>query len=75
MPLLFLTPGFAPRNLPTRPMEIAASLNPVTYIMEALRSLILDDFAMAAILRGYAVVASSAVVMVALNVRLIRSYD
>ena len=27
----------------TRPMEIAATLNPVTYVMESLRSLILDD--------------------------------
>ena len=42
-PLLFLTPNFVPRNLLTRPMEIAATINPVTYIMEALRSLILVD--------------------------------
>ena len=32
-----------PRELLTRPMEIAATLNPVTYVMEALRSLILED--------------------------------
>ena len=42
-PLLFLTPNFVPRDLLTRPMEIAATLNPVTYLMEALRSLILED--------------------------------
>ena len=36
-PLLFLTPNFVPRDLLTRPMEIAATLNPVTYIMEARR--------------------------------------
>src|SRR3954453_11381518 len=41
-PLLFLTPNFVPRDLLTRPMEIAATLNPVTYVMEALRSLILE---------------------------------
>ncbi len=40
---MFLTPNFVPRDLLTRPMEIAASLNPVTYLMESLRSLILDD--------------------------------
>ena len=34
-PLLFLTPNFVPRELLTRPMEIAATLNPVTYVMEA----------------------------------------
>jgi ABC-2 type transport system permease protein len=74
-PLLFLTPGFVPRPLLTRPMEVAATFNPVTYVMEALRSLLLDDFAMAPILRGYAVVAVAGVAMIALNVRMIRSYD
>ena len=42
-PLLFLTPNFVPRDLLTEPMEVAATLNPVTYLMEALRSLILED--------------------------------
>ena len=74
-PLLFLTPNFVPRDMLTRPMEIAATFNPVTYIMEALRSLILDDLAWAKIGRGFAVVAVFGVVMVILNVRTIRSYD
>jgi ABC-2 type transport system permease protein len=74
-PLLFLTPNFVPRDLLTRPMEVAATFNPVTYIMEALRSLILDDFAWAAIGRGFAVVAVLGALMVALNVRTIRNYD
>lgn len=42
-PLLFLTPNFVPGDLLTRPMEIAATFNPVTYVMESLRSLIIDD--------------------------------
>lgn len=74
-PLLFLTPNFVPRHLLTRPMEIAATFNPVTYIMEALRSLILDDFAWATIGRGFAVVAVGGLLMVLLNVRTIRRYD
>ena len=74
-PLLFLTPNFVPRNMLTRPMEIAATYNPVTYIMEGLRSLILEDFAWAAIGRGFAVVAVLGAVMVALNVTTIRNYD
>jgi ABC-2 type transport system permease protein len=74
-PLLFLTPNFVPRDLLTRPMEIAATFNPVTYIMEALRSLILEDFAWAPIARGFAVVAVLGALMVALNVRMIRHYD
>ena len=74
-PLLFLTPNFVPRDLLTRPMEIAATLNPVTYVMEALRSLILEDLAWSAILPGFAVVIALGVVMIFLNVRVIRSYD
>jgi ABC-2 type transport system permease protein len=74
-PLLFLTPNFVPRDLLTRPMEIAATLNPVTYVMEALRSLILEDFAWAPLARGFGVVAVLGVLMVVLNVRLIRDYD
>ena len=74
-PLLFLTPNFVPRDLLTRPMEIAASINPVTYIMEALRSLILEDFNWARIGYGFLVVAVLGAVMLALNVRVINSYD
>jgi len=74
-PLLFLTPNFVPRDLLTRPMEIASTYNPVTYIMEGLRSLILEDLARAPIGRGFAVVAVLGVLMVALNVRTIRRYD
>jgi ABC-2 type transport system permease protein len=74
-PLLFLTPGFVPRHLLTRPMEIAASCNPVTYLMEALRSLILDGWAWGPLARGFGVAGVLLVAMVALNVRMIRNYD
>ena len=74
-PLLFLTPNFVPRDLLTRPMEIAATFNPVTYVMEALRSLILEDFSWAPLARGFGVLAALGLLMVALNVRLINHYD
>jgi ABC-2 type transport system permease protein len=74
-PLLFLTPNFVPRDLLTRPMEIAATLNPVTYVMEALRSLILRDLVWADILPGFLVVAVLGAAMLALNVRMINHYD
>ncbi len=74
-PLLFLTPNFVPRDLLTRPMEIAATFNPVTYLMEALRSLILEDLDWGAILPGFAVVAALGALMLILNVRVIRGYD
>lgn len=74
-PLLFLTPNFVPRTLLSRPMEVAATYNPVTYIMEALRSLILESSAWDTVGRGFVVVAVAGVVMVALNVRMINAYD
>jgi ABC-2 type transport system permease protein len=74
-PLLFLTPNFVPRDMLTEPMEVAATANPVTYLMEALRSLILDDLDWEKILPGFGVVAALGAVMLVLNVRMIRNYD
>jgi ABC-2 type transport system permease protein len=74
-PLLFLTPNFVPRDLLTEPMEVAATVNPVTYLMEALRSLILDDLAWDKIWPGFAVVAVLGAVALFLNVRMIENYD
>ena len=74
-PLLFLTPNFVPRELLTEPMEVAASVNPVTYLMEAMRSLILNDIDWGDVLPGFGVIAVFGVIMLVLNVRMIKSYD
>jgi ABC-2 type transport system permease protein len=74
-PLLFLTPNFVPRDMLTRPMEIAATINPVTYVMEAMRSLILVHFDWSAILLGYGIVLALGAVMLVLNVRVMNHYD
>ena len=74
-PLLFLTPNFVPRDLLTRPMEIAATINPVTYVMEAMRSLILVDLAWETIGLGFLVVAVAGAIMIALSIRVVRNYD
>lgn len=74
-PLLFLTPNFVPRNLLTHPMEVAATINPVTYVMEAMRSLILVDLRWETILLGFLVVAIAGVFMLTISVRVIRNYD
>jgi ABC-2 type transport system permease protein len=74
-PLLFLTPNFVPRDLLTRPMEIAATFNPVTYVMETLRSLILQDLVWSKIWPGFLVVAVLGALMLTLNVRMIQRYD
>jgi ABC-2 type transport system permease protein len=74
-PLLFLTPNFVPRDMLTRPMEVAATFNPVTYLMEAMRSLILEDLDWGSVLPGFAVVAVLGALMLALTVRMIQRYD
>ena len=74
-PLLFLTPNFVPRGLLTRPMEIAATINPVTYVMEAMRSLILVGFDWVVIGKGFLVAGVFVLAMTALNVRTMRRYD
>lgn len=74
-PLMFLTPSFVPRSMLTRPMEIAATLNPVTYIMEAARSLILEGFDGGSLARGFLVIAVAGVLMSVLTVRAINHYD
>jgi len=74
-PLLFLTPNLVPRDLLTKPMEIAATANPVTYVMEALRSLILQDLRWGKIALGFGVVAVLGVIMILANVRTIENYD
>jgi ABC-2 type transport system permease protein len=74
-PLLFLTPNFVPRDLLTRPMEIAATFNPVTYMIEAQRSLMLHDLNWGDVLPGFGVLLGGILVMLALSVRIIRNYD
>ncbi|HYI60345.1 MAG TPA: ABC transporter permease [Acidimicrobiales bacterium] len=74
-PLLFLTPNFVPRDQLTRPMEIAASCNPVTYIMEAARSLILEGIEGDTLARCAVVLVVGMVLAITLNVRAINHYD
>ncbi len=74
-PLLFLTPNFVPRDLLTDPMEIAATINPVTYVMESMRSLILEPLNWSAIAPGFIVVAVFVGIMLAINVRVMSKYD
>jgi ABC-2 type transport system permease protein len=74
-PLLFLTPNFVPRDMLAKPMEVAATVNPVTYLMEAMRSLILVDLDWSEIWPGFAVIAVAGAVALYLNVRMIARYD
>ena len=56
-------------------MEIAASCNPVTYVMEALRALVLGDWSAPILLRGFGIALALGALMLVLNLRLIRRYE
>jgi ABC-2 type transport system permease protein len=51
-PLLFLTPSALPRNLMTGWFEIAVSLNPMTYVVEAARSFLVGPISASVIAKG-----------------------
>jgi ABC-2 type transport system permease protein len=51
-PLLFLSPAFAPKEVFAGWLEFAATLNPVTYLLGGMRSLVLDGWDGTALWRG-----------------------
>ena len=55
-PLLFLAPTFLPRDQLAGWLQIAAAANPVTYVLETMRALLIDGWDTAQIVTGFAVV-------------------
>jgi ABC-2 type transport system permease protein len=45
-PLLFLSPAFAPKEIFSGWLEFLATINPVTYVLEGLRALVLEGWEM-----------------------------
>jgi ABC-2 type transport system permease protein len=74
-PLLFLTPNVVPRDVLARPMEIAATFNPVTYLMEGQRTLILGNVAWGKVGIGFVVLGVLLALMLFLNIRTVNNYD
>jgi ABC-2 type transport system permease protein len=56
-PLLFLSPAFAPKEFFAPWLEFLATINPVTYIVEGMRALILDGWDAAALAKAFAPIA------------------
>ena len=74
-PLLFLTPNFVPFDLLTPVMETLARLNPISYVIVGVRSLILDGWVLSDLLACIAVIVALAVVLLGLSLRAIATYD
>lgn len=71
-PLLFLAPTFAPLEVFATWLEVVARLNPVTYILVGMRSLVTDGWDAAALAKGGAAVAGVAVATLTLTLLALR---
>jgi ABC-2 type transport system permease protein len=74
-PLLFLTPNFVPFDRLTGLMEALARANPVSYVIEGLRSLVLEGWVADKLLICLGVIIATALVLTWLSVRTIENYD
>ena len=74
-PLLFLTPNFVPFDRLSPVMETLARLNPVSYVIVGIRSLIIDGWVVDKILVCLGVTLVMGVVLIGLSLRAIATYD
>ena len=74
-PLLFLTPNFVPFDRLTPLMEALARANPVSYVIDGLRSLVIQGWVLDRLAACLAVIIALVVVLTALSLRAIATYD
>jgi ABC-2 type transport system permease protein len=74
-PLLFLTPNFVPFERLSPLMETLARINPVSYVIVGLRSLIIDGWVIDKILVCIGVILAMGAILIGLSLRAIETYD
>jgi ABC-2 type transport system permease protein len=74
-PLLFLTPNFVPFDRLTPLMEALARAHPVSYVIEGLRSLLLEGWVVDKLLLCIGVTVLTGLVLTWLSLRTIERYD
>jgi ABC-2 type transport system permease protein len=74
-PLLFLTPNFVPFDRLTPVMETLARLNPVSYVIVGIRSLIIDGWVLGELAVCIAVIVVMSAILLGLSLRAIDTYD
>jgi ABC-2 type transport system permease protein len=74
-PLLFLTPNFVPFDRLSSAMETLARINPVSYVIVGLRSLIIDGWDAGKIGVCVGVIVGMGAILTALSLRAIATYD
>jgi ABC-2 type transport system permease protein len=74
-PLLFLTPNFVPFDRLTPVMETLARINPVSYVIEGLRSLVIEGWDWDKLGVCLGVIVAMTAVLTALSLHAIATYD
>jgi ABC-2 type transport system permease protein len=74
-PLLFLTPNFVPFDRLSSLMETLARVNPISYVIVGLRSLVIDGWDAGKLTVCVLVIVAMGVVLTALSLRAIATYD
>jgi ABC-2 type transport system permease protein len=74
-PLLFLTPNFVPFERLSPAMEWLARANPVSYVIEGLRSLVIEGWDWDKLAACFGVIVAMGVLLTALSLRAIATYD
>jgi ABC-2 type transport system permease protein len=74
-PLLFLTPNFVPFNRLSPVMETLAHINPVSYVIVGLRSLVIEGWDAGKIAVCVLVIVSLGAILTGLSLRTIARYD
>ncbi len=74
-PLLFLTPNFVPFNRLSPLMETLAHINPVSYVIVGMRSLVIDGWNPGELAVCFGVIIALAIVLTGLSLRSIATYD
>ncbi|HTX31157.1 MAG TPA: ABC transporter permease [Solirubrobacteraceae bacterium] len=74
-PLLFLTPNFVPFNRLSSVMDTLAHINPISYVIVGLRSLVIDGWNWGEIGVAFAVVIAMGAILTGASLRTIARYD
>jgi ABC-2 type transport system permease protein len=74
-PLLFLTPNFVPFDLLSPLMETLARVNPVSYVIDGLRSLVINGWDLGRLAACAGVIVGLVGLLTSLSLRAIATYD
>ena len=72
-PLLFLSPAFAPKEVFAGWLEFLATINPITYLLQGMRALVLEGWDLESLLAAFGSIAGFAIVTLSLTLAALRS--